>query len=60
MIHRISCIRLDEQTQQVQDQQHEQEETKQPHQTTSPFDKDLTKAIEATRVEEKFRFVIGA
>jgi hypothetical protein len=42
--------------QQAQDQQHEQGETEQLQQTTSPFDKDLTKAIEAaSRVEEEFQ-----
>jgi hypothetical protein len=42
---------LGEQRQQVEIQQHEQQETKQPQKTTSHFAKDLTKAIETTRVE---------
>jgi chaperone required for assembly of F1-ATPase len=39
-----------DQQQQVTDQKQEQ-----PQQTTSPFAKDLTKAIEAARVEEEFQ-----
>jgi ATP synthase F1 complex assembly factor 2 len=39
---------------QQQVQQHEQE-IEQPEPTTSPFAKDLTKAIEAARVEEEFQ-----
>jgi hypothetical protein len=30
----------------------------QPQQTTSPFARDLTKAIEAARVEEEFRWKV--
>jgi hypothetical protein len=41
--------------QQVQQTQQGQEETEQPQQTTSPFAKDLAKAIEAARVEEEIQ-----
>jgi ATP synthase F1 complex assembly factor 2 len=46
----VAWALLDQQVQ-VQDEQ----ETEQPQQTTSPFAKDLTKAIEAARVEEEFQ-----
>jgi chaperone required for assembly of F1-ATPase len=49
----VAWALLDQQQQEVQNQN--QEEREQPQQTTSPFAKDLTKAIEAARVEEKFQ-----
>jgi hypothetical protein len=60
----VGCVALDglaqsrqdqQQVQRVQDQQHEQEETEQPEETMSTFAKDLTKAIDAARVEEEFQ-----